>query len=253
VKNQWTATSEKGGKKYAYAPRLPQYNQINDFLMQGRSRLFQYYKNDIYKYKDQLDITADEIRMGINSANEQKRAYNAETDEHLYALLNDDINIKNNIVVIQGCSTPWYACIALAYGAKGVVIVTDRDVVCSDERVVIAKPEQVKEGFADYAMSICELQSLGLGRYGDMTEPDADVAMMGVIRKTLKPNGRLFLSIPCGADMIVFNLNRIYGRHRLKKLMEGWTLRGSLGWDAKLSKRWTTDAKYKPLFILEKQ
>jgi len=229
-------------------------HKVNAFLMNGKSLLYHSYKSDLKAWAEPLVVTADEIRKGINSAKEQKTAYHPDADEHLYALLQDDIDISRNIIGIYGCSVdPWYACIALAHGAKGVVLISHREIQCDDERIVCAKPDDVKEGCADYAISICEMQSEGLGRYGRPMEPNADVAAMGVCHKILKENGKLFLSLPCGRDMVVWNKRRIYGRRRLKLMMEDWSLRGTIGWDAKEAKAIVTTEEFTPLFVLEKR
>ena len=249
---KWGAT--QNGKHYSYAPRLPDYNRINKFTMQGTALYYQAYQSDIKAWNEPLVITADDIRKGINSANEQKTAYWPDADEHLYALLQDDIDISRNIIGIYGCRHDlWYACVALAHGAKGVVIISPRTIICEDERIVCTKPEELKEGFADYAMSICEMQAEGLGRFGEDMRHDGDVAAMGVCHKILKKNGRLFLSLPCGRDMVRWNKGRVYGKRRLKVMMEDWSLRGTIGWDAKLAKAITYHEDFTPLFILEKQ
>jgi len=229
------------------------YNRVNKFLMDGKSLLYHSYQNDIHKRNVPLTITSDDIRKGINAANDHRKGYNADADENLFALLNDDVDISRNIVVIYGCTTPWYAIIALAKGAKGVVIISQQEIICEDARIVCAKPDEVKEGFADYVISICEIQADGLGRYGEDADPLGDVKAMGVCRKVLKENGKMFLSLPCGRDMVVWNKRRIYGKRRLRVMMEDWTLRGTIGWDGKLAKAITYHEDFTPLFILEKQ
>lgn len=248
-----TATSEKGGKKYTYSPRLFPYTLANGFTMDGKSRVYHYYKNHIRDWSEPLEVSDDDIRKGINAANERLVGYNAMADECLHALLSDDVDITGNVVLIVGCTTPWYVAMALAYGAKGVVVVSDRDVKCEDERVVFAKHGELKEGFADYAISACEIQDAGLGKFGGEMNPDRDVEILDEVRDSLKVGGKLFLSVPCGADMLVWNRGRIYGRNRLKKLMAGWTLAGTIGFEDAEAKKWTVESEFTPLFIMEKQ
>lgn len=248
-----TATSEKGGKKYSYSPRLFPYTLANGFTMDGKCRVYHYYKNHIRDWAEPLEVGADDIRKGINAANERLVGYYDMADECFHALLTDDYDITGNTVVVLGCVNGWYVAMALAYGAKGVVVVTERDTKIDDERVVIARPDQLKAGFADYVISACSLQDKGFGKYGDELNPDADVEWLEVGRESLKVGGKCFLSVPCGADMVVWNKGRVYGKHRLKKLMGGWTLAGTIGFDEKLAKTVTVDEKFTPLFILEKQ
>ena len=51
-----------------------------------------------------------------------------------------------------------------------------------------------------------------LGRYGDPIDPIGDLKAMNNTMKLLKPGGILFLSVPIGPDVIVFNLQRRYGQ-----------------------------------------
>ena len=47
----------------------------------------------------------------------------------------------------------------------------------------------------------------------------------------------LYLAVPLGADKVVFNAHRIYGRVRLPLLIDGWTLVDSVGLDEALLDR----------------
>jgi len=242
-------SSTKGGKTYQYAPRMIPYNLVNAFLMDGKSLCYHYYLNDIHKHVQPLLVSSDAIRKGINAATE-KRTINDHTDAWLYALLSDT-DMTGNIVMIYGCDTPWYACIALANGAKGVVVVSEQAVECDDPRVVTALPDQIQTGFADYCINIGAVNHVGLGRFGHELDADGDMAAMRVCADSLKKGGRMFLSVPCGRDMLVWNTNRVYGANRLKKLCEGWTLVNVAGWDDVKAKARTTSSEYMPVFEME--
>ena len=54
---------------------------------------------------------------------------------------------------------------------------------------------------------------------------------MRTARECLKPGGRLFLTVPVGPDVIVWNLHRRYGVHRLPLMLAGWDEAGRVGWD----------------------
>ena len=74
----------------------------------------------------------------------------------------------------------------------------------------------------DRVLSISSIEHSGLGRYGDVIDPDADLAAMRLIRKNMAPDGLLYLSVPIGNDQVVWNAHRIYGPARLPLLLEGW-------------------------------
>lgn len=66
-------------------------------------------------------------------------------------------------------------------------------------------------GSFDIALSASSFDHDGLGRYGDPIDPFGDIKAMNKTKSLLKPGGYLFLSVPIGPDVIVFNLHRRYG------------------------------------------
>ena len=71
----------------------------------------------------------------------------------------------------------------------------------------------------DIALSVSSFDHDGLGRYGDPLNPDGDIEAMGKVLSILKPGGLLFLTVPVGPDVVVFNLHRRYGPVRLPALL----------------------------------
>jgi tetratricopeptide (TPR) repeat protein len=78
-----------------------------------------------------------------------------------------------------------------------------------------------------YDLIICPLMldSWGLGRNGEPIDPDADVALMREFHQKLRPAGLLYLRVPIGRDRLIFNTMRIYGAHRLPRLLANWRQR----------------------------
>jgi hypothetical protein len=69
----------------------------------------------------------------------------------------------------------------------------------------------------------------------------------------LKPGGILFLTIPIGPDVVVFNLQRRYGCIRLPLLLQGWEVIDKIGWiEDKLITEASWRKTYEPVFILRK-
>lgn len=54
------------------------------------------------------------------------------------------------------------------------------------------------------------VEHVGLGRYGDPLDPDADLRAMGELRRVLAPGGNLLFVVPVGRPRVQFNAHRIY-------------------------------------------
>jgi SAM-dependent methyltransferase len=54
------------------------------------------------------------------------------------------------------------------------------------------------------------VEHLGLGRYGDVLDPDGWWKGLGEIQRVLAPNGNLFLSVPVGCPALYFNGNYVF-------------------------------------------
>lgn len=107
------------------------------------------------------------------------------------------------------------------------------------------------QGHFDIIISLSSFDHDGLGRYGDEINPNGDLDSMRALKKILSPNGLLFLSVPIGPDLIVWNLHRRYGQLRLPLLLEGWDEVGRIGWnDEKISKPADFRKTYEPIFVL---
>ncbi len=75
----------------------------------------------------------------------------------------------------------------------------------------------------DVVVSLCTLEHLGLGRYGDDFDPDADKAALKEMARVLRPGGHLIFTtnITRAKPSIGFNAHRIYSHEMLKKRCEG--------------------------------
>src|SRR3546814_897826 len=69
----------------------------------------------------------------------------------------------------------------------------------------------------------------------------------------LKPVGLLFLTVPVGPDVVVFNLHRRYGTTRLPLLLFGWEIVDQIGWDeSKLLEKASWRQSFEPVLVLRK-
>ncbi|WKY08000.1 hypothetical protein Q1695_007471 [Nippostrongylus brasiliensis] len=125
--------------------------------------------------------------------------------------------IHNKVGFVVGSESPWVEVYALLNGAKEVTTVEYQKLLIEGTNKVryihpVAFAEQWKE-------------------YGDPLDPIGDLREVWKISCLLKQGGLLFLGVPRGDDVLVFNLHRIYGPLRLAIIMTGFewlaTFRGN--------------------------
>lgn len=54
------------------------------------------------------------------------------------------------------------------------------------------------------------VEHVGLGRYGDPVDYDADLAALAELKRVVAPGGTLLFVVPVGAPRLVYNAHRIY-------------------------------------------
>eukprot|EP00929_Paragymnodinium_shiwhaense_P040099 TRINITY_DN20962_c0_g1_i1.p1 TRINITY_DN20962_c0_g1~~TRINITY_DN20962_c0_g1_i1.p1 ORF type:complete len:222 (-),score=17.89 TRINITY_DN20962_c0_g1_i1:665-1330(-) len=108
----------------------------------------------------------------------------------------------------------------------------------------------------DAAVALSAFDHDGLGRYGDPVDPEGDLKAMKTAHRLLVPGGRLYLTVPVGPDVVVWNLHRRYGSLRLPKLLNesNWELDARFGWDAeRLEMEASWRQTYEPVHVLRKR
>jgi len=124
----------------------------------------------------------------------------------------------------------------------------------------------------DIVLSISSFDHSGLGRYGDALDPLGDVNAMKFVKTVMKASNSnsnsnsnsasasaragngdslLFLTVPVGPDVVVWNLHRRYGRARLPLLLAGFSTVRAFGYKQQLLARpasWRQT--YEPVFVL---
>ncbi len=54
------------------------------------------------------------------------------------------------------------------------------------------------------------IEHIGLGRYGDPIDPEGSIKAAKELERILKPDGRLYLSLPVGRERVCFNAHRVH-------------------------------------------
>ena len=86
----------------------------------------------------------------------------------------------------------------------------------------------IDKSFYEYCDSISCLHALehfGLGRYGDPIKYDGYMDGINNIYQMLKPNGKLYLSVPIGPQRIEFNAHRVFSvKFMIDEVLTGFSL-----------------------------
>lgn len=61
------------------------------------------------------------------------------------------------------------------------------------------------------------VEHIGLGRYGDDTDPDGDLKAISELKRVLSKGGSLLFVVPIGKPKIMFNAHRIYSFEQITK------------------------------------
>lgn len=178
------------------------------------------------------------ISILLWKASRREESYYGITDTYLFNILDrNKALVKNKRVVILGSLEPWYECVALTWGAGEIFTIEYGGRTSDHPAFQFITPslmeKMVREGTFvpfDAAFSISSFEHDGLGRYGDPLSGDGDIRTMAFVRDyVVKPGGHLFFTVPMGRDCIKWNEERVYGKNRLPKLIEGWEVADSEG------------------------
>ena len=60
------------------------------------------------------------------------------------------------------------------------------------------------------------LEHIGLGRYGDLLDPDGDLKAMAQLKRVLASGGSLLVAVPIGRPKLMFNGHRIYSYDQIR-------------------------------------
>lgn len=69
------------------------------------------------------------------------------------------------------------------------------------------------------------VEHVGLGRYGDALDPDADLKAMAELARVVAPGGSLLFVVPVGAPVVRFNAHRVYQYDQVVSGLEPLKLR----------------------------
>lgn len=134
---------------------------------------------------------------------------------------------KHGLVI--GSESPWAEAMLLEYGVSKLTTVDFRSIPNEHPQIQTYNAGSFTQSFLrgeyepyDFLFSYSSLEHDGLGRYGDILNPNGDLLVMKRLQHLVKPGGYLFLGVPCCYDELAWNAHRIYGPVRLPALLAGW-------------------------------
>ena len=96
------------------------------------------------------------------------------------------------------------------------------------DNLTSGKADLINLPFADQSISSIScmhtIEHVGLGRYGDPLEPDADLKAIIELKRVVKKGGSLLLVTPMGKPRIQFNAHRIYSFQMINDLFDEFEL-----------------------------
>jgi SAM-dependent methyltransferase len=68
------------------------------------------------------------------------------------------------------------------------------------------------------------VEHIGLGRYGDVLDPEGDLKAIKELKRVIKPGGNMLFVTPVGHPKLMFNAHRIYGYSQVIEYFSGFEL-----------------------------
>lgn len=216
------------------------YDLLQSFTMNGFARIkFDWHYSDTSaEVLNWTNNFYNDLRKTVAKAVYDKGNIYYSTD-HMIPGVFKKYPIKSKTVAVIGSATPLYEAYIDYFKGRPITIeyrkikhnIPKLQVYTFDQAVKKIKQNKLK---TDYAFCYSSVEHSGLGRYGDFIDPEGDLSTMKIIKKMIKPDGLLYLQIPIGPDLLLWNNTRIYGKHRLLLLLEGWKLLNTFGYSPKL-------------------
>lgn len=138
-----------------------------------------------------------------------------------------EYDIRNKDILDVGSSGSVLPAILAALGNR-VVCIDVREWPVTWPNLEFVKGDLLESDIAfgsfDVITCVSTIEHVGLGAYGDREDVDGDIKGMAMLRKYLKPRGRMILSVPFGKPAILYPYHRIYDKSRLSRLTSGFRI-----------------------------
>lgn len=235
-------------------PSRPPFFSKNQYTFNGKIPIKYWYFDDTLEADQKIKFTKEQYEFYLKKIRAKEELGYRETDLYLYEAI-EKYKIIGKKVAILGSRCPRYEILALHNGASSVTFDYNQIEIPYVNAIFehIGNISKYKNSF-DFIFSISSYEHSGLGRYGDPLDPFGDIKAMQQAFELLSSNGILFLAVPVGQDALIWNAHRIYGRHRLPLLLDGWEILEDYGFYDEILDKENIDLKKftQPLFVLRK-
>jgi len=143
-----------------------------------------------------------------------------------YWVLNFLKSQKNlNILTVGGVNLA-NAILSIEHKVTAIVLVDPKDKLTNVKYVVhdVFYPLPFPDKSFDVFISPATLHLVGLGRYGDICNPYTLLNFLKELKQVLRNNSYVFVSLPLGKKLLVFNHHYIFDFDTIIKLFEGFEL-----------------------------
>lgn len=137
--------------------------------------------------------------------------------------------IEGKVGLVLGSIAPWAEAQLLNHGAAKLITVEYTKLITSYPNITTMTPVELAQSYlagsfsqVDFIFSFSSIEHDGLGRYGDPLNPFGDLETLSRLHCLLKPGGIMFFGVPTGADCLMWNAGRLYGKYRLSLLFQHW-------------------------------
>jgi hypothetical protein len=224
---------------------------LSEYTMNGTVEVTKRYFNDVgLPFLPRIN-TRRKIKSFFKKIENREEDHYKGTDRWLYKAL-AKYSIEGESCVVMGSGSAFYEAVSIHFGAKVVTTIEYNKIIFLHPQTKAITPAEYSKHPVtfDVGMSISSFEHDGLGRYGDPLNPEADLQAMAKMKSIIRKGGILFLAVPVGKDLLVWNAHRIYGRSRLPLLLKDWEVLDTFGF---VESRLDTGegGSHQPIFVLK--
>jgi hypothetical protein len=110
-----------------------------------------------------------------------------------------------------------------------VKVIDIRPLVSQDTNLTFLQSDatnlkEIKDNSIKSLSSLHAAEHFGLGRYGDIINPDGTFVFIENLIRVLKPEGRLYFSVPIGTEKLIYNANRVFSPYTILEVFDKLSL-----------------------------